>query len=87
MKTFKKQGVIIPIIMPTTTEKIFLGMVIVVVVILLAAPASLKNLFTSESPTGAAVSYNFRHILQVPLFWIILFVVLCVLVYFSSKKE
>ena len=73
--------------MPNTTEKIFLGIVIVAVVILLAAPASLKNLFTSESITGALVSDNVRHVLQVPLFWIILFVILCVLIYLTSKKK
>lgn len=73
--------------MPNTTEKMFLAIVIIAVVVLLAAPASLKNLFTSESLTGASVSDNLRHILQVPLFWIILFVVLCVLVYLSSKKK
>lgn len=69
------------------TEKIFLGIIMVVVIVLLAAPAWLKNTFTSESITGAAVSENIRNILQVPLFWIILFVVLCVLVYLSSKKK
>jgi len=73
--------------MPSATEKVFLGMVIVAVVILLAAPASLKNLFATGSPTGASVSDNLRHVLQVPLFWIILFVVLCLLVYLSSKKK
>ncbi len=73
--------------MPTATEKVFLGIVIVVVVALLVAPASLKNFFVSESLTGASVSENIRHILQVPWFWIILFVVLCVLVYLSSKKK
>jgi len=73
--------------MPNTTEKVFLGIVIVAVVVLLAFPASIKNLFTGESLTGASISDNLRHVLQVPLFWIILFVVLCVLVYLSSKKK
>ena len=86
-KTFKKQGIILLIIMPNTTEKVFLGIVIVIVVVLLAFPASLKNIFTGESLTGASVSDNLRHVLQVPLFWIILFVVLCVLVYVSSRKK
>lgn len=73
--------------MPHATEKVFLAIVIVVVVILLAAPASLRDLFTSGGITGASVSNNIRQILQVPLFWIILFVVLCVLVYLSSKRK
>ena len=73
--------------MPTAAEKVFLGIVIVGVVLLLATPSSLKNFFTTESLTGAFVSDNLRQVLQVPLFWIILFVVLCVLVYLSSKKK
>lgn len=73
--------------MPNTAEKVFLAIVIIAAVVLLSAPASLKNFFASESLTGASVSDNLRHILQVPLFWIILFVVLCVLVYLSSKKK
>lgn len=73
--------------MPTATEKVFLGIIIVIVVVLLAAPAPRKNLFASGSLTGASISDNIRHILQVPLFWIILFVILCVLVYLSSKKK
>lgn len=73
--------------MSNTTEKVFLGIIIVVVVVLLAAPTSLKNLFAGESLTGALVSENIRHVLQVPLFWILLFVVLCVLVYLTSKKK
>jgi len=68
-------------------EKVFLGIAVIIIAILLIGPAKVKPLFTGKALTGAFAIDNIRQTLQAPLFWIILFVVLCVLVYLSSKRK
>ncbi len=73
--------------MARTAEKIFLGLAVLLALAFLIGPAKIQLLFTGEGLTGAFAVHNVRYVLQAPLFWIILFVVLCVLVYATSKKK
>jgi len=73
--------------MAHTGEKIFLGIAVLVALAFLIGPTTLQLLFTGEGLTGAFAVHNVRSMLQAPLFWIILFVVLCVLVYVTSKRK
>ena len=68
-------------------EKIFLGITVLVVLAFFTGPSKLQLPFSGEALTGALVGDNVRSMLQAPLFWIILFVVLCVLVYVTSKRK